>query len=110
MEVLTWLTVAMLSFCFINVYLRKRTAASIVAALWIATFATLGLFGGILGEASLSFAIGLTLLYGLSRAIRDGRDDPSIEEKERHHDIHNDTSTHPSEDHVSANGEARTYW
>jgi hypothetical protein len=75
MEVLTWLTATLLSFCFFNFYLRIRTAASLVLSFWMATLVVMGLMAGIFSETALTYTLAISTLYAIFKAIRDLRDD-----------------------------------
>jgi len=80
LEVAVWLLSVIILFCVFNIYLFLRTASSLFLSILIASALTWLFFNNLFGEIVISFAIVIGLLYAISRAIRDKRDDLKKEE------------------------------
>lgn len=74
-EILIWLIIASLVLFIANTIFFIRTAASIFIAFLIATICVFAFYQSIFGEIVIMITIVVGIIYAVSRAVRDKRDD-----------------------------------
>lgn len=90
-EVAFWLIATIIMFCVLNIYVGLRTAASLVLAFIITSMVVLISFKGIFADITLGFAIAVSMLYAIARAMRDMRDDSLSKKNLSSSDIRDDS-------------------
>lgn len=78
-EFIIWFVIVLITFIILNRYVGIRTAASIILSLLVASIIIYVLYKNVSAEIAISLSIILIFFYGITKSLRDWRDDIKVE-------------------------------